>query len=162
MIIIITNSITVGNLVFDIPIRNIRLVESILIFSQWFKCLYYMRLVNSISPLIESIFVIIQNMLYFLFIFCIGIVAFAETFYSIGKNQVMLQESDGISGDDIVHPDYASIGGAFAQTYMSALGQLDISQYGNGPMAPILYFLFILLSFIMCIHMLNMLIAIMG
>ena len=29
-------------------------------------------------------------------------------------------------------------------------------------MAPILYFLFIMLSFIMCIHMLNMLIAIMG
>tara|TARA_B110000285_G_C14853325_1_gene481007 strand:- start:5 stop:166 length:162 start_codon:yes stop_codon:yes gene_type:complete len=53
-------------------------------------------------------------MLYFLFIFCIGIVAFAETFYSIGKNQVMLQEFDGVSDEDIVIPDYASIGGAFA------------------------------------------------
>jgi len=51
-----------------------------------------MRLVNAISPLIESIFVIIQNMMYFLFIFVIGIIAFTEAFYSIGKNQEMLNE----------------------------------------------------------------------
>ena len=86
MIIIITNTLTVGNLLFNINTRHIRIIESVLIFSQWFKCLYYMRLVNSISPLIESIFVIIENMMYFLFIFVIGIIAFAETFYSIGKN----------------------------------------------------------------------------
>ena len=58
-------------------------------------------------------------------------------------------------------PSYSDIGGALSYSYMSALGQLDISEYG-GPMSPILYMLFILLSFIMCIHLLNMLIAIMG
>ena len=80
-----------------------------------------MRLVNSISPLIESIFVIIWNMIYFLFIFVIGIIAFAEAFYSIGKNQDMLNENDA-NGDKPDKPSYASISGAFADTYMSALG----------------------------------------
>jgi len=69
---------------------------------------------------------------------------------------------EDLTGIEIDAPSYATISGAFADTYMSALGQLDISEYGDGPMAPILYFLFIMLSFIMCIHMLNMLIAIMG
>ena len=69
-----------------------------------------MRLVNSISPLIESIFVIIWNMIYFLFIFVIGIIAFAEAFYSIGKNQDMLNEVHKDDPSlDIPKPSYASI-----------------------------------------------------
>jgi hypothetical protein len=49
--------------------------------------MYYMRLVTEIAPLVESIFVIMNDMLYFLLIFLIGIVAFSEAFYIIGKNQ---------------------------------------------------------------------------
>lgn len=52
----------------------------------WLKSLYYMRLVNEISPLIESVFVIMNDMKYFLLIFIIGEIAFAEAFFVIGKN----------------------------------------------------------------------------
>lgn len=52
----------------------------------WLKSLYYMRLVNEISPLVESIFVIMNDMKYFLLIFIIGIIAFSEAFFVIGKN----------------------------------------------------------------------------
>ena len=85
-IIIITNFITLFNLIFDFGIVTIRVVESILILAMWFKSLYYMRLVNEIAPLVESIFVIMQDMLYFLLIFAIGIISFSEAFFIIGKN----------------------------------------------------------------------------
>ena len=49
-----------------------------------------MRLIVEIAPLIESIFVIMNDMSYFLLIFIIGIFAFSEGFFVIGKNQVML------------------------------------------------------------------------
>lgn len=39
---------------------------------------------------------------------------------------------------------------------------MDTEDYSNNEMTPILSILFVLLSFFMCIHMLNMLIAIMG
>ena len=86
MIIIITNYLTVINVIKKFGTRYIRLVECILVASMWFKCLYYMRLVAEISPLIESIFIIMEDMVYFLIIFVIGIIAFSEAFYVIGKN----------------------------------------------------------------------------
>jgi len=89
-IIIITNFITLFNLIFDFGIVMIRVVESILILAMWFKSLYYMRLVNEIAPLVESIFVIMYDMLYFLLIFAIGIISFSEAFFIIGKNQVLV------------------------------------------------------------------------
>jgi hypothetical protein len=86
MIIICTNFATLINLLANFGTRYIRIIECILVFSQWFKCLYYMRLVAEISPLIESIFVILNDMSYFLLIFIIGIFAFSEAFFTIGKN----------------------------------------------------------------------------
>ena len=46
-----------------------------------------MRLVGAIAPLVDSIFVIMREMLYFLFIFIIGIIALSQAFYIIGNNQ---------------------------------------------------------------------------
>lgn len=57
---------------------------------------------------------------------------------------------------------YSSMMGALQHGYMSALGELDVEDYANNAMTPVLSILFVLLSFFMCIHMLNMLIAIMG
>ena len=45
---------------------------------------------------------------------------------------------------------------------MSSLGQLTTDDYPDNAMTPILSVLFVLLSFFMCVHMLNMLIALMG
>ena len=86
-----------------------------------------MRLVSEISPLIESVFVILYDMTYFLLIFIIGIFAFSEAFYTIGKNQAMLREME-LDAAGTPHipgaykPSYATIGGALTHVYMSALG----------------------------------------
>lgn len=60
--IIILNSITLINLIYKFGTSNIRMVECVLILMMWLKSLYYMRLVNEISPLVESIFVIMNDM----------------------------------------------------------------------------------------------------
>ena len=112
--IIITNFMTLLNLIFDFGTSNIRVIESVLILAMWFKSLYYMRLVTEIAPLVESIFVIMSDMLYFLLIFVIGIVAFSEAFFIIGKNQVMLTKDD----KDAEAPSYAEIGGALQYGFM--------------------------------------------
>ena len=89
-VIVITNFMTLLNKFSSLGTARIRIIEAILILSMWFKSMYYMRLVTEIAPLVESIFVIMNDMLYFLLIFLIGIVAFSEAFFIIGKNQVML------------------------------------------------------------------------
>ena len=62
----------------------------------------------------------------------------------------------------IIYPSYFTFFGAFSHAYMSALGQLSILEYQNNDMEISLMMLFLLMSFSLCIHMLNMLIAIMG
>ena len=52
--------------------------------------------------------------------------------------------------------------GAFDHVYLSSLGEFDTGSYYNNEMQPWLFILFMGLSFFMCIHLLNMLIAIMG
>jgi hypothetical protein len=89
-LIIGANWATVCNLIWEVETRDIRMVECILVLMMWLKSLYYMRLVNEISPLVESVFVIMNDMKYFLLIFIIGIFAFSEAFFVIGKNQLML------------------------------------------------------------------------
>lgn len=66
------------------PIKNLRVIECVLICLMWFKSLYYMRLIPEIAPLVESIFVIMNDMLYFVLIFIIGIIAFTQAFWIIG------------------------------------------------------------------------------
>ena len=85
-IIVCTNFMTLVNKFFSFGTAKIRIIEAILILSMWFKSMYYMRLVIEIAPLVESIFVIMNDMLYFLLIFLIGIVAFSEAFFIVGKN----------------------------------------------------------------------------
>ena len=62
--------------------------------------------------------------------------------------------------DDI--PPYATIIGAFDHVVRSSLGDFDTDFYFENEMTPILLFLFLTMTFIMLLHLLNMLIAIMG
>ena len=85
--IIVCNITVFTKVFFNVSLSFIRIVEAILIILIWFKSLYYMRLVGAIAPLVDSIFVIMREMLYFLFIFIIGIIALSQAFYIIGNNQ---------------------------------------------------------------------------
>jgi len=84
--IIVCNFIVFTKAFVDVPLEFIRIIEAILIIVIWFKSLYFMRLVGAIAPLVDSIFVIMYEMLYFLFIFLIGIIALSQAFYIIGRN----------------------------------------------------------------------------
>ena len=94
----------------------------------------------------------IQN---FLLVFILGIFAFVFSFWIIGKNQAELEK-------DQEAPKYSEFWGAFDHVYSSSLGEFDTDSYWGHDMSPITVFLFLAMSFFMCIHLLNMLIAMMG
>lgn len=65
-------------------------------------------------------------------------------------------------GDLEEKPRYSTYIGALVYVYESSLGGYDTESYLDNPMEPILLILFFLQTFIMTVHLLNMLIAIMG
>lgn len=86
-------------------------------------------------------------------IYLIALTAFICAFYSIGRNQAQLQGE---------FPSYSTYLGSFNHVYLSSLGEFNTDEYFDNSMTPVLVFLFLMMSFFMCIHLLNMLIAIMG
>ena len=92
-------------------------------------------------------------------IFVIALFAFCCAFFSIGKNQ---EQQAIIDGDDDAIPGYATFMGAINHVYTASLGEFDTDSYYGHDMQPYCIILFLGLSFFMCLHMLNMLIAIMG
>ena len=57
---------------------------------------------------------------------------------------------------------YATFEGAFDHVFESSLGGFNTNYYWGHKMSPVTVFLFITMAFMMCIHLLNMLIAMMG
>ena len=53
-----------------------------------FKTFYYLKLFDEIAPLIDIILLIFSDIKYFMIIFLISNVAFAFSFYLLGKNQI--------------------------------------------------------------------------
>ena len=156
MMILSLNFVNTASLVTDIDIHSLRVVESILCILQWFKFLYFMQLLDDIAPYVNIIFVIFNDIQYFMAVFVIALIAFTNAFYLIGRNQLSYTQE----GEDA--PSYSSLIGAAHHVYTSSLGEFDTQAYFDNDMSPILACLFICLSFFMCIHLLNMLIAIMG
>jgi len=140
-------------LLFELNQTFLRCVEAVLIVFIWFKSIYFLRLIDEIAPLVDMISIIINDIKYFVAIFIIAIIAFSQGFMLIGKNQIQ-------EGYD---PPYANIVGAIEHVYLSSLGEFDTEAYTESEMmTPILFILFLGLSFYMQIVLLNMLIAIMG
>jgi hypothetical protein len=87
--------------------------------------------------------------------------AFANAFYLLGRNQIQFDE---VSQDDV--PSYATFSGAVFFIYQISLGEvyvIDSFTVGNNPQQYYpLWVIFILSTFTLLVHMLNMLIAIMG
>ena len=63
-----------------------RVIESIGILFMWFKALYYLQLIPEVAPLIDIIFVVINDMRYFTIIYIISLVAFMQSYYILGRN----------------------------------------------------------------------------
>lgn len=88
--------------------------------------------------------------------------AIANAFYMIGRNQI---EFDMIAEDDKNFPLYSDLTGAFRFIYYVCLGAFDQDGFETGEKNShllILKILFFMVTFLFCVHMMNMLIAIMG
>ena len=88
IIIVLNYFIVLNHFAFNIDIITIRVIEAILSVMLWFKSLYYLSLVGEIAPLVDIIFVIFSEIKYFMVIFIIGLFAFINAFYIIGRNQL--------------------------------------------------------------------------
>jgi hypothetical protein len=113
---------------------------------------------------------------FFIIIPATGIFGFANAFWLLGKNQVWFAQRADPKFDENDIP-YSYFLGSLRHCIMISLGQFDsASTYFIGPvdkssysgfffghkMQPFIIITFLLLSFLMCIHLLNMLIAMMS
>ena len=127
----------------------------------WTKSLYFMQLIDDLAALVLIIFQVFRDIAYFVVTMFIAICACANAFYLIGKNQVQFDIPTGGP-----YPQYHTVEGAFKYIYLMALGELGVDDnnfaMGAASQGPVLWLLFLLAAFTLCIHLLNMLIAIMS
>ena len=83
---IVINSIIniglIGNDVFDD--ETLRIIESLMAIIIVIKCLYFMQLVDEISPFINTIWIIMAEIKWFMLVLMIFIVGFSTSFWLIG------------------------------------------------------------------------------
>lgn len=89
IIIILNFSVTVLILV-EANLVATRILEAALCFLLLMKSLYFMQLIDEIAPYVNIIFVILNDISYFMMIFIIFILAFSTVFYLLGRNQLYL------------------------------------------------------------------------
>ena len=129
----------------------------------WFKSLYYLQLIPQVAPLIDIIFMILRDMKYFLLIYIISQVAFIQSYYIIGRNQMWIDsQQPPREWNRVSKPAYATLLGCVDHVIQSSLGGFNTSEYYDNPMTKFIYPLFLLMVFAECILLLNMLIAVMN
>jgi len=142
-------------------IVRLRKIEAITALIIWVKSLYFLELFDVISPLIKSIFKMFEDVLYFTIILILAMFSFAFSYFLLGRNQL---QYDKFKKDD-AKPLYSRAMGSFEYIYYLALGEVgfvDGFEMGDKPKHEyILWVLFVISSFILIIHMMNMLVAIM-
>lgn len=154
--------------------ENLRIVEAFLSIIIILKLVYYTQLIDGIAPLISIIIQIFIDIGWFMVIFCIIIFAFAYSFYLIGKNQIGDQDKarlencatiDDACEEEYPYPGYETLGGAIQHVFLLSLGEFGLEDYdlgGHYKEYCLLWFFFVVAAFILMLHLLNMLIAIMG
>lgn len=112
--------IVINHFALNIDVITIRIIEAILSVMLWFKSLYYLSLVGEIAPLVDIIFVIFNDIKYFMVIFLIALIAFINAFYIIGRNQLDLNTEE---------VPYATWMDAAHHVYLSSLGEFNTDAY---------------------------------
>ena len=71
-----------------VRIEYLRRIEAITAIVIWIKILYFMELVDEVSPLIRSIFKIFEDVMYFTGILTIAMFSLAFSYFMLGRNQL--------------------------------------------------------------------------
>lgn len=126
----------------------------------WVKSFYFFRIFDETAPMVRMILVIIKNIRWFILIFFVSILAFAQSYYLLNLNR---QANPDLvkDGDEENYVFIETFMGALAYTYMQSLGEFEVDGF-SGPNLYIYWFVFILCTFLLLLVMLNLLIAIMS
>ena len=118
-------------------------------------------MVDQIAPLISIAFQIMKDILGFLVILVIFMFTFSFSFYLLAQNQLNF---DNLTRDEADNIPYATFGGSLTYIGNMIVGQTDQDSFelGEARMEILLNLVFWAACFIIMIHLLNMLIAIMG
>ena len=138
-----------------------RRLESIAALVVAFKALYFAELIEKLAPIIQTIVKILYDSIGFMIIFLIVQFAFAVSFWLLGRNQLQYDNVPTAAED---FPSYSSFDGAWAFIYEMSLGEVGgfgMFEIGEQNHEGQIWLIFSLASFILIIHMMNMLIAIM-
>jgi len=141
--------------------HHYRVVAAIVCVLLMSKALYFLKLNDRIAPLIFILVRILSDIRYFMFVFLIILAAYMVAFYLIGQVQLdqVPAEADNIR--------YATVYGSFQYMWYISIGELsaDDALFDKNKSTLtylVLWLLFVTATFLVLIHMLNMLIAIMS
>lgn len=135
----------------------------ILIFA---KTLQYLKLIDYLGKHIDTFFSIFAAIVSFAVLLVISLAAFAMSFYVLGRNQLQFDKIPHATGGPHPHDaiPYATVSGSWWEIWQLLLGAADPTPYflGNRGQKVYLISVYVLASFTLLIHLLNMLIAIMS
>jgi hypothetical protein len=132
----------------DVREDDLNAVSSIAVLVLWFRLFYLLRVFSETAYLISMIQAIILEMKYFVLALLIAILAFANTFYILGRN-----DEENFAGENVWD--------AFIFSYKMGLGDFDTDGFGTVDEG-LIWTLWFLNTFIILIILLNLVIAIMG
>jgi len=139
---------------------KLRAMASIAIILIWIKSFYFFRIFDETAPMVRMVLVIIRNIRWFILIFFVCILAFAQSYYLLNLNRQANPEKVKY-GDEENYVFIETFMGALAYTYMQSLGAFEVDAFA-GPNEFIYWFVFVLCTFLLLLVMLNLLIAIMS
>lgn len=120
-----------------------------------------MKLNDSMAPLISIIYQIFYDIRYFLLTLGVSVGGFSTAYYLIGKNQTQFD----IAGTKDERPPYDTIAGSLEFVYLQMIGELSIDNdyfaLGAKSQVYILWAIFLFSTFVLILHLMNMLIGIM-
>lgn len=154
---------------------------SVVSLSLWMKALYFLRMFEWSGFLIRMIFLCIYDVRVFLSIFVGSILAFANSFYLLGRKVASNAGSSSETATERLLDDadstctcpaaaveesttdktmFASFYQACIYTYKASMGDWDTDAFADGISPALLWFFWIMVTFCAMIVLLNILIAI--
>ncbi len=137
---------------------HFRIIAVFLLMQCYLQFVMYLRLFDQTAVMVSMLFYITKDIMVFILVFFVGIIAFANMFYimqGIAHNMGVVP-----SESRIVDENFAL---AILATFNAAFGNFETEVFKKyGPHQWLLWVIYVSLVLILCLIMLNMIIALMG